>query len=432
MPVHTPAAYGMYSHETPLNEVVRALNQAGFGNENICLMLAPTHPIATIVREASFLDEREASAVTAGLIGWLSEFGAVVIPTVGFFIRSQEFFQALVRSAALALDVAGVWVTEYLPERKVLRSLAFWMNGNFIPHYEYKIEGTPCEVVIEKGCFVHYPERIIQLFPDDPDLSAFNAVSYAGVPLLKSDGTVLGHLSALDTKPLELPPELESAFRIFAARAAAEVNRLRAESTIRESEQRFSRLFDSAMDAIFELDEQFHIQRANGSAAALFTLSGEALADRKLTTLLTPASAQKLCSVAEGLDSASRPFAWIPGGFDAVRSDGSSFAAEASISRFDVKGGRRFSLILRNVQDQLAAESRLRELEEETAYLLSEITEHQNGGEITGTSPAIRAVIGAARQVAPTLATVLISGETGTGKELVARAIHQASDRATK
>jgi len=344
----------------------------------------------------------------------------------------QEFFQALVRSAALALDVAGVWVTEYLPERKVLRSLAFWMNGNFIPHYEYKIEGTPCEVVIEKGCFVHYPERIIQLFPDDPDLSAFNAVSYAGVPLLKSDGTVLGHLSALDTKPLELPPELESAFRIFAARAAAEVNRLRAESTIRESEQRFSRLFDSAMDAIFELDEQFHIQRANGSAAALFTLSGEALADRKLTTLLTPASAQKLCSVAEGLDSASRPFAWIPGGFDAVRSDGSSFAAEASISRFDVKGGRRFSLILRNVQDQLAAESRLRELEEETAYLLSEITEHQNGGEITGTSPAIRAVIGAARQVAPTLATVLISGETGTGKELVARAIHQASDRATK
>ena len=39
--------------------------------------------------------EREASAVTAGLIGWLAEFGAVVIPTVGFFIRSQAFFHAL-------------------------------------------------------------------------------------------------------------------------------------------------------------------------------------------------------------------------------------------------------------------------------------------------------------------------------------------------
>jgi PAS domain S-box-containing protein len=344
----------------------------------------------------------------------------------------QEFLQALVRSVALAMDVVGVWVTEYLPEKKVLRSLAFWMNGDFVEGYEYNIEGTPCGVVIEEARLVHYPERIIELFPNDPDLTAFNAVSYAGVPLLKPDGTVMGHLSALDTKPLELSPELESAFRIFAARAAAELNRMRAESAIRESEQRFSRLFDSAMDAIFELDDQFHVQMANESAATLFALSCEAFPHCNLTTLLTPASAQKLCSVAEGLDGASQPFAWVPGGLDALRSDGTPFAAEATVSRFDVRGSRRFSLILRNVQDQLAAESRLRELEEETAYLLSEITEHQNGGEIVGNSPAIRAVTTAVLQVAPTPATVLITGETGTGKELVARAIHQASDRSTK
>jgi PAS domain S-box-containing protein len=344
----------------------------------------------------------------------------------------QEFLQALVRSVALAMDVAGVWVTEYLPERKVLRSLAFWMNGNFIQEYEYNIEGTPCGVVIEEGRLVHYSERIIELFPNDPDLSAFNAVSYAGVPLLKSDGSVMGHLSALDTKRLELFPELESTFRIFAARAAAELNRLRAEAAIRESEQRFSRLFDSAMDAIFELDDHFQIQMANESASTLFALSCEALSNCKMTELLTPASAQKLSSVAEGLDCASQPFAWIPGGLGALRSDGSSFAAEASISRFDMKGNHRFSLILRNVQDQLAAENRLRELEAETAYLQSEITEQQQGGEIIGNSAAIRDVITAVLQVAPTPATVLITGETGTGKELIARAIHQASDRAAK
>jgi PAS domain S-box-containing protein len=344
----------------------------------------------------------------------------------------QEFLQALVRSAAMAMDVAGVWVTEYLPQRKVLRSLAFWMNGAFVDDYEYSTKGTPCEVVIETGRLVHYPERIMDLFPEDPDLSAFNAVSYVGVPFLNSDGTVLGHLSALDTKPLELSPELESAFRLFAARAAAEVNRLRAEAAIRESEQRFCRLFDSAMDAIVELDDQFNIIRANESAACLFALSGEAFANYKMTALLAPASAQKLHSVAQELDCVARTFAWVPGGFDVVRSDGSGFAAEASISCFDVQGSRRFSLILRNVQDQLAAESRLRELEEEAAYLLSEINEHQNGGDIVGNSPAIRAVITAVHQVAPTPATVLITGETGTGKELVARAIHQASNRAAK
>jgi len=97
MPVNAAAAYGIYSQDVALTDIVRNLNQAGFENEDICMMLSPAHPIASIVRDASLFNaEQEASAVTAGLIGWLSEFGAVLIPTVGFFIRSQAFFHALV------------------------------------------------------------------------------------------------------------------------------------------------------------------------------------------------------------------------------------------------------------------------------------------------------------------------------------------------
>jgi hypothetical protein len=93
------AAYGMFSQNVALNDIVHTLNQAGFDNQDICMMLSPTHPIASLVRDANlFNSERESSAVTAGLIGWLSEFGAVMIPTVGFFIRSQAFFHALMVS----------------------------------------------------------------------------------------------------------------------------------------------------------------------------------------------------------------------------------------------------------------------------------------------------------------------------------------------
>jgi transcriptional regulator with GAF, ATPase, and Fis domain len=122
----------------------------------------------------------------------------------------------------------------------------------------------------------------------------------------------------------------------------------------------------------------------------------------------------------------------LPGGSEATRSNGAHFPAEASISRFDLAGHVRYSVILRNVEHQLAAESRLQELEEKTAYLQSEIAERQAGGEIIGNSSAIRGVINAVSQVAPTPATVLIHGETGTGKELVARAIHQQSRRSAK
>jgi len=97
MAMSSAAAYGIYAQDVALDDIVRNLNQAGFESESICMMLSPRHPIASIVRDASlFNTEKEASAVTARLIGWLSEFGAVLIPTVGFFIRSQAFFHALI------------------------------------------------------------------------------------------------------------------------------------------------------------------------------------------------------------------------------------------------------------------------------------------------------------------------------------------------
>lgn len=91
------AAYALYPDNVALSEVLQALGQSGFNKESICMMLAPKHPISTIVREANTRAfEREASAATAGLIGWLSQFGAVLIPTFGFFIRSKEYFHSLV------------------------------------------------------------------------------------------------------------------------------------------------------------------------------------------------------------------------------------------------------------------------------------------------------------------------------------------------
>jgi len=71
-------------------------------------------------------------------------------------------------------------------------------------------------------------------------------------------------------------------------------------------------------------------------------------------------------------------------------------------------------------------------LEEENRYLRSELKELYNFEEMVGTGAAMRAVYDQIRKVAPTRATVLIYGETGTGKELVARAIHYTSPRRNK
>ena len=89
---------------------------------------------------------------------------------------------------------------------------------------------------------------------------------------------------------------------------------------------------------------------------------------------------------------------------------------------------------LRNVQINLETAyediSKLQEkLKQENQYLKLEISKEQNYGEIIGKSPKLSKILDQAFQVAVTDTTVLISGDTGTGKELLARAIHQHSPR---
>jgi transcriptional regulator with GAF, ATPase, and Fis domain len=78
----------------------------------------------------------------------------------------------------------------------------------------------------------------------------------------------------------------------------------------------------------------------------------------------------------------------------------------------------------------LSENERLRErLEAENVYLQAELVEARDFGEIVGRSPVLRAAVEKVRQVADTTAPVLLLGETGTGKELLARALHAHSRR---
>jgi transcriptional regulator with GAF, ATPase, and Fis domain len=73
-----------------------------------------------------------------------------------------------------------------------------------------------------------------------------------------------------------------------------------------------------------------------------------------------------------------------------------------------------------------------RQLRLENTYLAEEIKSQHNFGEMIGGSPAMQQVFEKLSLVAPTYSTVLILGETGTGKELVARALHNLSDRKSR
>lgn len=346
----------------------------------------------------------------------------------------KSFYASLVASLSETLSTSGAWVTEYLRDTQRLRALAFWLNGEWIEDYEYDIEDTPCELVVTSAQTVHIPENVSSLFPKDSDLRVFKAVSYLGVPLMDPAGTVLGHLAVLDSRPMPKEPRLISLFQIFANRAAAEHQRLRAEAATREREKQLSRLIDSAMDGIVELDNDLRVTLMNAAAERMFNCTQTEVIGQDFTRFLSPAAATRLTSIVQEFakHTAEQQRLWIPGGLTAVTISGEQFPAEATLSASELQRQNFYTLILRNVNERLLAERKISELTEETQYLKEEIKQVHNAGEIIGQSEAMTSVMRDVERVAQSDATVLILGETGTGKELIARAVHNASRRHAK
>jgi PAS domain S-box-containing protein len=343
----------------------------------------------------------------------------------------EAFFDALVRHLARALEVQSAWVTEWLPEESRLRALSFWSMGRHVPDYEYRIQGTPCEAVIFQERLVVVPERVIELYPDDPDLAPLGAVSYMGLPLRDADGRVLGNLAIMDDCPLTVDATRQAVFSIFGARAAAELGRLRRDRALRENEQRLSRLIDSAMDSIVELDAAARVIGMNRAGGNCFGWTLDPGTDAPIERLFTAESCARLRHFMGmlGREETGEEAFWITEGIEGQRADGSRFPAEASLSRFESGGHGFFTLILRNVEERIVAEARMRALAEETAALRAELNAARGFEEIIGGSAPLRALLRDIERVAPSDTTVLITGETGTGKELIARAIHRHSRR---
>jgi len=342
------------------------------------------------------------------------------------------FYRALTRNLARALDTHGAWVTEYDPGTETLRALAFWFGDRWIDGYVYRIEGTPCETAIKETRLVHLPDTVMGLYPGQPEsFKEAGVVSYLGVPLLDEQQSVIGHVAVVDNRPM--PPEkgLLGLFQIFANRAVAELRRLRLEDDLRERQEKLGRLIDSAMDAIVELDGDLRVTMMNTAAEKVFGDSFERLAGAGVERLIGGSATRKLGALAEELEqrAGGDRYLWVPDGLATEPPGRKAFPAEATLSRFEMRGRPFYTLILRNVDARVEAERTIRTLAAQTEYLRQEIEADHGFEEIVGGSPALRQALRGVKQVAATEATVLVLGETGTGKELFARAIHNRSAR---
>jgi PAS domain S-box-containing protein len=177
----------------------------------------------------------------------------------------SEFFDLLTLNMVEALGGHGGLIGRLNPDDLSITTLSWVLGGSVQEGVSYSLRGTPCENVSE-GQVCVFDRGVQELFADDHLLVELGVEAYAGIPLLNRDGTVAGIMVVLFLKPLEETSLVQSTLQIFAARAAAELDRQKADEQIRAQ----ASLLDRARDAIFVRDLDQRIQYWNKSAERLY------------------------------------------------------------------------------------------------------------------------------------------------------------------
>lgn len=364
---------------------------------------------------------------------------AVSEATSGFV--GHDYFKELSKFITLTLGVKYSLVTECTNEEKTrVRTITFVEHANPIENIEYDLKGTPCEIVMQ-GKDYFCANELEKIFPKEKGLQ-----SYVAVPIYSpSTGEILGHIAALDDKPMNESHNQTSILKIFAARAGSEIDRIKAEEKLKktledanvqlqiqlkESESRYRDLFEEAPIAYVNegLDSRF----ISANRAALRTLGITAdEVDGTYGFSFIPDTPEAQRRLKEAFDSIGRGTDTSGVILELRRKDNGKPLWIQWWSNPDPSGKFTRTMFV-DITAQVLLEQEKQRLQAQNQYLQEEIKLTYNFEEIISKSNIFQKVLRQIEQVAATDATVLILGESGTGKELIARAIHNISNRSKK
>jgi signal transduction histidine kinase len=181
-------------------------------------------------------------------------------------VGGLEFFFRLVEEVGSILQAEQVFISEIIDTSNLrARTIAHWEKVRIVTNFEYELEPFPCKLVFQTNKIHYYPKNVNQLFPREGAKQ-----SYLGIPLESTKGEVLGHLAVMHHTPTNFSEQIISALRVFAARAAAELERLRLEQAVMFSQEQFRVLFEHLPLAVAFCRPEGNVLRWNPSARILF------------------------------------------------------------------------------------------------------------------------------------------------------------------
>jgi PAS domain S-box-containing protein len=192
--------------------------------------------------------------------------------------QGEKLFRELTRYLATTLNVECAFIALCNEQKTSAHTLAVYANGSFEEDFAYALPGTACSTVIGQE-FRFMPAGVQRQYPEDNMFRRLQIEGYCAYPLTDSAGQPLGLIAALSRRPLMDRALFESMLKIFAARAAAEVERRRSEAARITSEASYRAIFEATEDAIFIQDlESGAILDANPKACAVYGRTRETMA----------------------------------------------------------------------------------------------------------------------------------------------------------
>ncbi len=352
-------------------------------------------------------------------------------------LTGMDYFHGVAKFVTTTLNVRYALVSECANEEKTrVRTLSYADRKELVENVEYDLTGTPCEIVM-KGKDYFCADEMEKTFPKEKGIQ-----SYLAVPIISpGSGQVLGHIAAFDTAPMTGEQNQTHILRIFAARAGAEMDRLAAlrkleqinkgpSVSLDKSEQRYRDLFEEAPIAYVHegLDSKFI--SANRAALNILGVKPEEVATTYGSSLApdTPDAKKRLKEAFESIGRGTDTSGVV---LELRRKDNGQPIWIQWWSNPDV-GGQFTRTMFLDITDRVLMEQEQARLQAQNQYLREEIKYNHNFEEIVSASKTFHKVLQQIEQVAATDATVLILGESGTGKELIARAVHNISNRSKR
>ncbi len=207
----------------------------------------------------------------------------------------SAFFDALTTRLGEILGVDHIFIGKLLDEGEdCVETLSTWNEGALGENFEFDFSGTPCENVIGKK-LCYYPTDTASKFPMDHWLAEAGIESYIGIPLDNARGEPIGVIAAMSKQALGNPDMAKALLEIFAPRVAAELDRVKAERSLRESEDRLAGLFESAFDGL--VIHQDDVVMANKSAAEILGYSMSGLVGTSILDIFKPESMTDLMAL---------------------------------------------------------------------------------------------------------------------------------------